>query len=248
MTYEKVILTRKKNTIKILAKLYESATSHSTRETINLKDHRIRLPKFCQQQLRFHMAIICSSGAILQTQLANDVAMSSYVSQCNVMTSHRRQNGVVRRHVPVVGLTYRKLIAILGVVIPFLRRWNDLLEVFIQGRSFDCTYMAALYCRFTITGTKVTVCAINYGCAITNIFAPDKNGVTDDIVLGYDNVAGKHLGKTLCQSSAGRESRKNVKLPSIRRSDNTSTLVRRQLDVMASLKSLIFLSLVGIPR
>ena len=29
MTYEKVTLTRKKNTIKILAKLYESATSHS---------------------------------------------------------------------------------------------------------------------------------------------------------------------------------------------------------------------------
>ena len=94
-----------------------------------------------------------------------------------------------------MGLTYRKLIAILGVVIPILRRWNDLLEVFIQGRSFDCTYMAALYCRFTLTGTKVTVCAINYGCAITSIFAPDNKGVTDDIVLGYDNVAGKHLGK-----------------------------------------------------
>ena len=29
VTYEKVTLTRKKNTIKILAKLYESATSHS---------------------------------------------------------------------------------------------------------------------------------------------------------------------------------------------------------------------------
>ena len=29
MTYEKVTLARKKNTIKILAKLYESATSHS---------------------------------------------------------------------------------------------------------------------------------------------------------------------------------------------------------------------------
>ena len=29
VTYEKVTLTRKKNTMKILAKLYESATSHS---------------------------------------------------------------------------------------------------------------------------------------------------------------------------------------------------------------------------
>ena len=36
----------------------------------------------------------------------------------------------------------------------------------------------------------MTVCIINFGCAITNIWAPDKNGQQDDIVLGYDNVAG----------------------------------------------------------
>lgn len=62
--------------------------------------------------------------------------------------------------------------------------------------------------KYTLTGTKVTVCVINYGCAITNIFLPDKNGVTDDIVLGYDNVAGYEENLTwigvACGRTAGR--------------------------------------------
>ena len=35
-TYEKVTLTRQKNVIKILAKLYKSATSHSTMDHISM--------------------------------------------------------------------------------------------------------------------------------------------------------------------------------------------------------------------
>ncbi len=36
----------------------------------------------------------------------------------------------------------------------------------------------------------ITVKIINYGGIITSILTPDKNGVFDDIVLGYDNIEG----------------------------------------------------------
>ena len=35
--------------------------------------------------------------------------------------------------------------------------------------------------------------AITYGGAITNLFVPDKNGKMQDIVIGFDNVAGKFM-------------------------------------------------------
>jgi aldose 1-epimerase len=37
-------------------------------------------------------------------------------------------------------------------------------------------------------GVQVNI--INYGAAITNIFVPDKNGIMEDVVLGFDNLDG----------------------------------------------------------
>jgi len=48
--------------------------------------------------------------------------------------------------------------------------------------------------RFTITnksGTSVQI--INYGATITSLKVPDRNGVVEDVVLGYEDIAG-YLG------------------------------------------------------
>ena len=59
MTYEKVTLTRKKNTVKILAKLYESATSHSNKWRVPTKWLRHNL------KVRFSHASIDYSPPLL---------------------------------------------------------------------------------------------------------------------------------------------------------------------------------------
>lgn len=45
--------------------------------------------------------------------------------------------------------------------------------------------------EYTITNKNgITISVINYGGIITRLKAPDKNGVLEDIVLGYDTLAG----------------------------------------------------------
>lgn len=46
--------------------------------------------------------------------------------------------------------------------------------------------------RYTWTNNNnVTIQVITYGATITAIKMPDKNGVIDDIVLGFNDIAGK---------------------------------------------------------
>lgn len=46
--------------------------------------------------------------------------------------------------------------------------------------------------RYTFTNqNNLTVQIITYGAAITSIRYPDKNGVVDDVALGFDNIEGK---------------------------------------------------------
>lgn len=48
----------------------------------------------------------------------------------------------------------------------------------------------------------MTVRVINYGCVITDILVPDKDGNIDDISIGYDKIEGKSvcLSISLCPS------------------------------------------------
>lgn len=43
---------------------------------------------------------------------------------------------------------------------------------------------------FTIFNGKMMLCATNYGCCITSILLPSKNGDFDDVVLGYSSCMG----------------------------------------------------------
>lgn len=46
--------------------------------------------------------------------------------------------------------------------------------------------------RYSFTNSKnVTVRVIDYGCVITDILVPDKDGNVDDISIGYDCIEGK---------------------------------------------------------
>ncbi|XP_061388992.1 aldose 1-epimerase-like [Musca vetustissima] len=49
--------------------------------------------------------------------------------------------------------------------------------------------------RFTITnGMQMKVQVITLGATITSIEVPDANGKVEDVVLGYDDVAGEYDG------------------------------------------------------
>jgi len=43
---------------------------------------------------------------------------------------------------------------------------------------------------FTIFNGKMMLCCTNYGCCITGILLPSKNGGFDDVVLGYSSFIG----------------------------------------------------------
>lgn len=48
--------------------------------------------------------------------------------------------------------------------------------------------------RFTWKNSNnVTVQVINYGATITSIQFPDKNGIVNDIVMGFNNIQGEQL-------------------------------------------------------
>ncbi|MDR1754732.1 MAG: galactose mutarotase [Eubacterium sp.] len=64
-----------------------------------------------------------------------------------------------------------------------------------------CGYKIYLY---TIKSKEILVNITNYGAALVNIFTPDKNGNIDDIILGYDDLAGYINGKTFQGATIGR--------------------------------------------
>ena len=57
--------------------------------------------------------------------------------------------------------------------------------------------LVCLFNSYTLKNGSVEVKVINYGATITSLFAPDKNGKLDDVVLGYDGIDGKMMTLTL---------------------------------------------------
>ena len=43
---------------------------------------------------------------------------------------------------------------------------------------------------YTFSNGRITFSAIEYGCAITSILVPDKNGITADVTLGFPTMDG----------------------------------------------------------
>jgi len=57
---------------------------------------------------------------------------------------------------------------------------------------------------FTLKNEKLTVRLTNFGAALVGIDAPDKNGTSADVVLGYDNLDGYINGKSFQGAVVGR--------------------------------------------
>lgn len=57
---------------------------------------------------------------------------------------------------------------------------------------------------FTISNGWMSFSAMNFGCAVTNLYVPDKNNNLTDIVLGFDDLEGYKNGKGSLGSIVGR--------------------------------------------
>ncbi len=75
----------------------------------------------------------------------------------------------------------------------------------ITTKKFGTTKDGAEVTLYTITNKNgMSVSAIDYGANIVNLVVPDKNGKMDDIVLGFDDVAGYEVNGCFFGSFIGR--------------------------------------------
>jgi aldose 1-epimerase len=75
------------------------------------------------------------------------------------------------------------------------------MEKILFGKLEDGS-QAFLYSIKNNSGMKVNI--INYGATVTNVFAPDKEGKFDDVVLGYDSLDGYVKDKVYLGAIVGR--------------------------------------------
>ena len=57
---------------------------------------------------------------------------------------------------------------------------------------------------YTVTNGKISFSAMNYGCTMTNLFVPDKNGNATDILLGFDSLDEWKAGTASHNAIVGR--------------------------------------------
>ena len=72
--------------------------------------------------------------------------------------------------------------------------WFALNSSRIILRSFYVLILKNLHSRYTLKNSAgVEVKIINFGGIIVSINVPDKNGDVDDVITGFDNIAGKEI-------------------------------------------------------
>jgi len=75
----------------------------------------------------------------------------------------------------------------------------------IQVSDFGKTKNGDTVCRFVLANTKgFEAVVISYGAALVSLKAPDRNGKSADIVLGYDSLDGYEQDKTFFGATIGR--------------------------------------------
>ena len=75
----------------------------------------------------------------------------------------------------------------------------------IATTNFGKTKDGAAVTRYTITNKNgLSVSAIDYGANIVSLMVPDKNGILEDIVLGFDDVAGYEVNGCFFGAFIGR--------------------------------------------
>ena len=75
----------------------------------------------------------------------------------------------------------------------------------VAQRSFGTTKNGEEVTLYTITNkNNVSVSVIDYGANLVSLMVPDKNGNVEDIVLGFDNVAGYEVNGCFFGAFIGR--------------------------------------------
>jgi aldose 1-epimerase len=75
----------------------------------------------------------------------------------------------------------------------------------VHTSPFGNTHDGQPITRYALTNKKgVEAFIINYGATLESLKVPDRNGKTEDIVLGYDDVAGYENGKAYFGGTIGR--------------------------------------------
>ena len=75
----------------------------------------------------------------------------------------------------------------------------------VAQKSFGTTKNGEEVTLYTITNkNNVSVSVIDYGANLVSLMVPDKNGNVEDIVLGFDNVAGYEVNGCFFGAFIGR--------------------------------------------
>ncbi|MBR4342650.1 MAG: galactose mutarotase [Lachnospiraceae bacterium] len=99
----------------------------------------------------------------------------------------------------------------------------------ITSKEFGLTKTGEKVTLYTITNSKgISAEVIDYGAILRALYVPDKNGKTDDIVLGYDDVASYEVNPCFFGSTIGRNANRianaefsiNGKVYTLEKNDN----------------------------
>ena len=64
----------------------------------------------------------------------------------------------------------------------------------VIAEEFGCVGSGQSVLKYRLkNGQGVQVELISYGAAITSIQVPDKNGLFDDVILGFDDIHGESI-------------------------------------------------------
>ena len=75
----------------------------------------------------------------------------------------------------------------------------------IKQESFGKTKDGQEVTQFTLTNRNgMEMKVINYGCVVTSLTAPDRHGVFEDIVLGFETLAQYELESPFFGAIVGR--------------------------------------------
>ena len=62
-----------------------------------------------------------------------------------------------------------------------------ILSALTLGASAQSSNESGVFTKYTITAPGINASFIPYGATLTNLFVSDKNGIPQDVVLGYDS-------------------------------------------------------------
>src|SRR5262245_57304953 len=74
----------------------------------------------------------------------------------------------------------------------------------LEKRDFGKTPDGTRVTLYVLQGKKLTVKVMTYGAIITELHAPDRQGKTADVVLGFDSLEGYLAGHPYFGATVGR--------------------------------------------